>query len=34
MVMNSIILPVRVKHWHMSTYISIEPVHPTSGRVY
>ncbi|GKV05486.1 hypothetical protein SLEP1_g17490 [Rubroshorea leprosula] len=34
MVMNSIILPVGVKHWHMSTCNSVESVHPANGRVH
>ncbi|GKV07181.1 hypothetical protein SLEP1_g18982 [Rubroshorea leprosula] len=34
MVMSSILLPVRVKHWHISTCISIGLVHPVNGRVH
>ncbi|GKV34736.1 hypothetical protein SLEP1_g43082 [Rubroshorea leprosula] len=31
MVMNSVILPIKVKRWHMSTCISVKSVHQPMG---
>ncbi|GKV13625.1 hypothetical protein SLEP1_g24616 [Rubroshorea leprosula] len=31
--MNFVILPVGVKCWHMSTSISVEPIHLANGKV-